>query len=207
MKLILVRHGHTAQNDKGLYNGHNHSSLTIKGLNQARRLALRLRNEAIDAIYSSDLPRAKQTAKKIAKHHPLRIRLLKDYREMNFGKYEGLPRHLYPLKKKGIDIRAKGLETEASVARRAKKVLNYLVKKHKHGTVVLVGHGHINWIMHHLIHKKSTKGKTFKSMRQTAVSIYKIIKGKSRTLLLNCTKHLESSKTKAKRNKLKKRKK
>ena len=67
MKLILTRHGETVDNIKGILQGQNPGKLSENGIQQAKQLALRLKNENIDAIYSSDLARAADTAKEIYK--------------------------------------------------------------------------------------------------------------------------------------------
>lgn len=55
MKLILTRYGRTIKNDKQILQGHMQSRLSAEGIEQARKLARRLKNEEIDIIYSSDL--------------------------------------------------------------------------------------------------------------------------------------------------------
>ena len=71
MKLITVRHGKTKANEMGLSQGHLNTevaNLNEEGITQAKKVAKRLKNEKIDIIYSSDLKRAKNTAKEIAKY-------------------------------------------------------------------------------------------------------------------------------------------
>ncbi len=89
-EFIVVRHGETVWNLQERLQGHQDSPLTEEGLRQAEAVAERLRVEPFDALYSSDLPRARQTAEIISSRtgHPLQIdaRL----RERNFGIFEGL---------------------------------------------------------------------------------------------------------------------
>jgi broad specificity phosphatase PhoE len=60
--LTFVRHGETEWNLQGRVMGHLDSALTPTGIEQARRLAARLRGTEFDAIYTSDLGRAEATA-------------------------------------------------------------------------------------------------------------------------------------------------
>lgn len=68
MKLFLVRHGETDANAQGIVQGWLDTDLNEKGLAQAIESAKNF-NEQIDAIYSSDLKRARQTAAEFRKHH------------------------------------------------------------------------------------------------------------------------------------------
>src|SRR5260221_9571778 len=66
-RLILIRHGETEWNRAGRIQGyHADSALTSTGREQVRALAARLAREAIDAIYSSDAGRTRETADPIA---------------------------------------------------------------------------------------------------------------------------------------------
>jgi broad specificity phosphatase PhoE len=60
------------------------------GKEQAARLGLRLKNTEIDAIYSSPLKRAMDTAQAIAGYHNLRVQVENDLREMEVGELEGV---------------------------------------------------------------------------------------------------------------------
>ena len=86
MKIILVRHGESIANSKGISQGNQDewedTNLTEKGFKQARGVAERLREEPIDLIFSSDLKRAKQTAEEINKFHNVPIQLEPNLRDM-----------------------------------------------------------------------------------------------------------------------------
>lgn len=82
MRLIITRHGETEENTAGIIQGHLPGKLSDRGIAQAKKVALRLKNEKIDAIYSSDLARTSDTAKEIAKFHPtIPIEFVKELRE------------------------------------------------------------------------------------------------------------------------------
>ena len=94
----LVRHGETDWNLEGRIQGHTDTDLNENGRLQADRLATRLRGQRFDAVYSSDLKRARDTATPAARALNLKVVLEKRLRELNFGAYEGL---------KSADVRAK----------------------------------------------------------------------------------------------------
>lgn len=87
--LYLIRHGETEWNVKRLVQGHTDSKLTKNGIAQARKLAKKFKNIKIDAIFSSDLTRAKRTAEIVALEKKLAVKTSELLRERRFGKYEG----------------------------------------------------------------------------------------------------------------------
>jgi broad specificity phosphatase PhoE len=97
MQVILVRHGETASNRDRLALGREDVALTDKGQIQAQMLAARLTEDSaqglrIDAIYSSPLLRARQTAGAIADTLGLVPKVVPSMIEMDVGQMEGLTR-------------------------------------------------------------------------------------------------------------------
>lgn len=86
MRLLLVRHGETALNAARILQPPD-TPLSARGLDQARALARRLAGEAIAEIWSSDLPRAWQTAEAIAAGRAIAAEPL--LQERNFGDLRG----------------------------------------------------------------------------------------------------------------------
>lgn len=91
-EIWFIRHGETDWNRQRRLQGWKDIPLNTAGVDQARLLAERLRNEAphIDAIYSSDLQRALNTAEPVGQALDLRVRLEPGIRERSFGVLEGL---------------------------------------------------------------------------------------------------------------------
>src|SRR5690349_21420110 len=90
MRMIVVRHGESEWNRIHRYQGQADVALSDLGQRQAEALAQRLRNEPLDAIYTSPLQRAARTAEAIARFHPsvpfcTESALL----EINHGAWEG----------------------------------------------------------------------------------------------------------------------
>ena len=88
--LLLVRHGETDWNAEGRLQGHTDRPLSDYGRRQARRLAEELEGEELEAIYSSDLARAHETAEIVGERLGLPIVLEPDLREKDWGTWEGL---------------------------------------------------------------------------------------------------------------------
>ncbi len=90
--IVLVRHGQSEANLKDIFAGHSGYSLTALGREQAARTAEYIQNTyPVDAVYSSDLPRAFQTAEYIARAFGLPITTDAQFREIFAGKWEGVP--------------------------------------------------------------------------------------------------------------------
>lgn len=69
MRLIIVRHGESEWNKIGRYQGQEDAALSDLGQRQAQALGGRLQREKIDAMYTSPLRRAADTARAIAEYH------------------------------------------------------------------------------------------------------------------------------------------
>jgi len=89
-RVIAVRHGETAWNVETRMQGQLDIPLNEKGRWQAARVAAALADEAFDAIYSSDLLRASQTAEVLARAQALPLVADRGLRERCFGVFEGL---------------------------------------------------------------------------------------------------------------------
>jgi broad specificity phosphatase PhoE len=88
--LLLVRHGETDWNAEGRLQGQTDRPLSDFGRRQARQLADEMADEELEAIYSSDLSRARETAAIVAERLGLPVVLDPDLREKDWGSWEGL---------------------------------------------------------------------------------------------------------------------
>ena len=89
--LILIRHGESAANGKGFFAGQLDVPLSNRGQEQAHRVAEYIaKTYAVDAIYSSDLSRAHDTAKPLAEKLKLEIQGKKMLREIDSGDWQGV---------------------------------------------------------------------------------------------------------------------
>lgn len=88
MKLTLVRHTEVEERYQNCYNGHNEIGLSKKGYMQAKELAKKLDILEFDAVFCSDLKRAKETLQ-----HSLHVEnaiFTDKLREKSWGVHEGL---------------------------------------------------------------------------------------------------------------------
>ena len=150
VRVILVRHGETEWNRLHQIQGSNSdTSLNKTGRQQVRSLALRFKKEAIQAIYSSPLERARDTAQAIARHHRLEVHLEPDLREFDLGELEGTRiedldksyRELLLITREGETLpRVPGGESLSEVQHRAWNAVQRIVSRHSEGAIVIVSH-------------------------------------------------------------------
>jgi alpha-ribazole phosphatase len=151
MRLLLARHGVTAWNVEGRFQGQHDVALSAAGKRQAALLAERLASEQIDEVLASDLLRATETARAVAAPRGLSMRFDARLREMNFGAWEGLT---YEESRRGFTGTATAWEADAmrtappggeTLAELASRVGNIFADlKGKAGldsTILVVAHG------------------------------------------------------------------
>jgi probable phosphoglycerate mutase len=145
--LFLIRHGETDWNLQKRIQGHVDIPLNETGLQQAKRVAERMRSEPITALYSSDLQRARHTAECIARHHGIEVRLDERLRERNYGLLEGLTKE--EIDQQFPDYQASnhkvpGQESLEAVRQRALQFLSHIASQHLGERIAVVSHG--GWI-------------------------------------------------------------
>ncbi|MBR9681066.1 MAG: histidine phosphatase family protein [Candidatus Altiarchaeota archaeon] len=190
MKLILVRHGETIGNLNKIYQGQSDTALTENGLLQAKKLGLRFKDTKFDVVYSSDLTRAKNTAREILKHHShLTLNLDKRLRERYFGSMEGKP---WP-GEGGWKNLPKDVETPESMRDRIKDFIDDIYLKHKDKTVLVVFHGAMKMVTLTVIHNQPVSDMSkWRGIKNTSVSEFDIKEdGNHKIHLINCTNHLD----------------
>ena len=132
--LLLVRHGETDWNADGRLQGHTDRPLSDFGRRQARQLAEELAEEKLDAIYASDLSRARETAEIVGARLGLPVAIDPDLREKDWGTWEGLT---------GVErdrVEFVGESTEAHQERML-GALRRIAERHSGGRVLVVTHG------------------------------------------------------------------
>ena len=151
----MVRHGETEGNLDDKAQGHFDAQLTERGRLQAQAVAKRLANVEFDAVYSSDLQRAMDTAKTITANNPeLEIQPRSQLREYHFGVYEdflwddignAVP-EVYQ-RWKNLDTRPAiefpGGESMANAWQRVGDFVYEMLNQHRQGNekILIVGHG------------------------------------------------------------------
>lgn len=153
-RLWLIRHGATEWNFDKRAQGQADIPLTDKGREQAKEVAASLSPFKLDAVYSSDLVRAVDTARPIAEEQGLEVITDPAFREIDQGEWTGLPvdeiRRRWP--DRWGDARhysaRPGGESPAQVRKRALEGLRRVIEEHPSGWVAIVSHGGtMRWIV------------------------------------------------------------
>jgi broad specificity phosphatase PhoE len=147
-EIILARHGETEWNAEEVFRGRVDVELNQNGLKQAELLAEYLSGYRIEAVYSSPLKRALETAEAVARRHRLKVGIVNGLTDCHFGRWQGL--HLKEVKDKYSQlyqqwaqspqlVKIPGGESLDGVRERALEVVN--------GGVVLVSHRVVNKVL------------------------------------------------------------
>ena len=146
--ILLARHGQSDWNHERRWQGHADRPLTDQGREQARALADRLQEIQLDAVYSSDLERARATAAAVAKPRGLEVQQRPDLREVDVGSWSGLTRE--EAKESYPEDYGRWLnggagwrdgETYEEMSERVLHAIAEIVREHADGRVLLVSHG------------------------------------------------------------------
>lgn len=150
MRVLLLRHAETEWNRERRFQGWRDVPLSAIGREQAESAARLLAATRIDAVWSSPLARARDTATIIAAPHRLAVQESEAFREMGFGDWEGLTRdevrERFPDSHRAWaetphEATWPGAETLAAVRARALAGLEALRAAHTGQTICLVSHG------------------------------------------------------------------
>ena len=162
MKVIVARHGQTDYNvQKRLCGNSDNARLTELGKKHARKLCDILKDEAIGAIYCSDLTRAVTTAEFLSKEYGMPLTRDSRIREMDFGIFEGTTdeeRKISPYwhwrERDKFNYKIPEGESYRGVLERVEPFVNEVLSS-SHGAVAMVGHGIVNRaIIAHLLDLK-----------------------------------------------------
>lgn len=143
-----MRHGETDWNVERRFQGHADESLNAVGRDQARALAEELATTDLDAIYTSDLARARETAEVVGERIGLPVVELADLREIDVGEWQGLtwpeiedrfPEGVRRWHELGYGWVAG--ETYEQLEDRVLRALRAIASDHEDERVLVVGHG------------------------------------------------------------------
>src|SRR5512136_1189299 len=153
-RLYLTRHGEVVNH--GVYNGQNDVDITPKAIQQMQRLQEVLKDKNLKGVYCSDLVRTQKGAEIIGQPHGLSPEAFPEFREVNFGRWQGLS-YAQVMERYPTDIprwlsdvesfRIPEGESMVDVRRRAIPKLQELIDRHRGEEILLVCHGALNRVI------------------------------------------------------------
>ena len=147
--VVIIRHGQSQGNAEGRFGGHTDTPLSPRGRRQAKATARALASEKFNAIYSSDLPRAIETATPLAELTGARLETTEALRERSVGVMEGLtfeeaaelhPEQYQALLRRDFEHVLLGGESYRQTLDRAQRKLDEAIEQHKGGRIALFAH-------------------------------------------------------------------
>lgn len=182
----FVRHGVTAWNKEGRAQGSSNIPLDEEGVETAKKLAVRLADEEWDAIFTSPLTRARQTADLIASESGIEVVEDERLRERSGGLIEGTTeperQQKWGPQWRELDLQ---FETAENVVARGLEFVNEQVQKNPNQRLIVVSHG--SFIKRIIVALMEDDSYTIK-IDNTSLTIINI--EKKSCLLLNDTAHL-----------------
>jgi broad specificity phosphatase PhoE len=147
--VIIIRHGQSQGNAEGRFGGHTDTPLSPRGRKQAEATAQALASEEFSAIYSSDLPRAIETASPLARLTGVSLQTTDALRERSVGVMEGLtfeeaaelhPEQYQALLRRDFEHVLLGGESYRQTLDRASRQLDEAIEQHKGGRIAIYAH-------------------------------------------------------------------
>lgn len=148
-RLALVRHGQTVWHAENRYAGTSDIDLTDVGMQQARQLAQWCADQHFDAIVSSPVRRAIETAKLSAAVLKLPLTVVEDLREVDFGLAEGRTAQelldldadmVHRFRDNPVAHPFPGAESPEAAAQRGAAALRAIAGRHAGGAVLVIAH-------------------------------------------------------------------
>lgn len=149
-EIYLIRHAQAEGNLYRMMQGHWDGDVTELGRRQIDALSLRMKDQPLDALYSSDLYRTRLTASAITRCHDIPVQLSQKLREINMGPWETRffadlmhedPANMERFLFSPDTWKVEGAETYADVTARAYPFLESIARGHEGQRVAVVSHG------------------------------------------------------------------
>ena len=200
-KVYLIRHCEAEGNIFRRAQGWHDTNISPKGARQIEALAERFRDIPVDALYSSDLLRARRTAEAVTKYHDIPLQTTPRLREMNLGAWEDRPfgdvGHESPALLAAFNgdpdrWSVEGAESFPELKRRMSEAIREIAAAHEGQTVVCVSHGMaIRSLLAGVLNAPSDQlDALVPHGDNTAVSLLEFENGEARVVFMNDAAHL-----------------
>jgi 2,3-bisphosphoglycerate-dependent phosphoglycerate mutase len=152
VEIVFETHSLSTDNEAGIATGWRQGELSEEGRRLARGLGERRRGERIDAVYTSDLRRAIETAELAFGNAGVTIRQDSRLRECDYGALNGSPTSEVERERTlRIDEPFPGGESYRQTVDRMRSFLADVAAGHDPGRVIVIGHSATRWALDHLL--------------------------------------------------------
>lgn len=150
VKLILVRHALTVDNQKSRLSGHIDSSISEEGKEQIDKITNYLKDFDIDKIYTTTSSRTKDTVKKLSELKSIEIIEKESLKEISFGDFERLtfdeikdkyPKEFQDMIEKGYEYKYPNGESLIDSYNRVCIELDNIISNNDDRTILICSHG------------------------------------------------------------------
>lgn len=150
VKLILVRHALTVDNQKSRLSGHIDSAISEEGKEQIDKITNYLKDFDIDKIYTTTSSRTKDTVKKLSELKSIEIIEKESLKEISFGGFEGLtfdeikdkyPKEFQDMIEKGYEYKYPNGESLIDSYNRVCIELDNIISNNDNRTILICSHG------------------------------------------------------------------
>lgn len=150
VKLILVRHALTVDNQKSRLSGHIDSYISEEGKEQIDKITNYLKDFDIDKIYTTTSSRTKDTVKKLSELKSIEIIEKESLKEISFGDFEGLtfdeikdkyPKEFQDMIEKGYEYKYPNGESLIDSYNRVCIELDNIISNNDNRTILICSHG------------------------------------------------------------------
>ena len=150
VKLILVRHALTVDNQKSRLSGHIDSYISEEGKEQIDKITNYLKDFDIDKIYTTTSSTTKDTVKKLSELKSIEIIEKESLKEISFGDFEGLtfdeikdkyPKEFQDMIEKGYEYKYPNGESLIDSYNRVCIELDNIISNNDDRTILICSHG------------------------------------------------------------------
>ncbi|TKC91028.1 histidine phosphatase family protein [Trinickia terrae] len=195
-QVLFIRHGETDWNRIKRIQGHIDIPLAQSGIAQAQQLAARLAREAkaggrLDAIYSSDLQRAQQTAQPTAAALGLPLQLEPGLRERAYGVFQGhdsaeiearFPDEYAVWQTRDPGFAPEGGESSRVFYHRVLHAVESIVAEHPEGRIACVAHGGVLDCVYRFVNRLPLDAPRNYALLNTSINTVEFDGGRTRVL-------------------------
>ncbi|ABB07372.1 MULTISPECIES: histidine phosphatase family protein [Burkholderia] len=206
-QILFIRHGETAWNRIKRIQGHIDIPLAETGLEQAQKLAARLARDArdgarLDAIYSSDLMRAQQTAQPFADALGLSLRLREGLRERSYGQFQGhdsaeietlFPDAYAAWQTRDPGFAPEGGESQREFYHRVLHALEPIVAEHPGGRIACVAHGGVLDCVYRFANGIELSAPRNYQLLNTSINVVDYVDGRAQVVQWADVSHLDAA--------------